>query len=61
MEISIMETRKTVDDFVKLLLKMPEKLRDNAYFTVNGMLMSYECEKTKERPNQPDKEEVTAV
>ena len=57
MTATIEETRKTVDDFVKLLLKMPEKLRDNAYFTVNGMLMSYECERTKER----DKEEVTAV
>ncbi len=45
MTTTIEETRKTLDDFAKLLFKMPDKLRDNAYFTLNGMLLSYECEK----------------
>ena len=52
MTTSIEETRKTLDDFAKLLFKMPDKLRDNAYFTLNGMLLSYECEKQAKPPKE---------
>ena len=46
MTTSIEETRETLDDFAKLLFKMPDKLRDNAYFTLNGMFLNYEVRKT---------------
>lgn len=50
---TIFETKKTIDDFVELLNKIPERLRDNVYFTINGMLLSYAYEEmTKEQDKQ---------
>jgi len=32
--------KKSIEDFLKLILKLPENLRDNAYFTINGMVLA---------------------
>lgn len=47
MNSNFRDNKKSIEEFLELLIKLPKNLRDEAYFTINGMVLATEINNLK--------------